>query len=407
MNLFAKNKQRLLMLKPVEGGAFDWALSSEDLEVASVGTATLDDIACGQEISEADSVCLIIPASDAYFGRLEIDAREMRYASRSIPYRLEDQILDDIEDLHFAFKPIDRKSVSVAAIRRDLLTEQLKRCEDAGISVDACFPEQLFVPVGPGSLIYASAGYLLVRVSADAEPVCVDLAHADVALQKLVTETHESPVRVLVLEDSARQRIAGIAEALNLAISEEPVGLPELVFKAESWSQKLNLLQGEFAPKIQWTRHFQAWRNVAALLLVAAVLHTVVGVASYYQNTRTDQTLRGEIEAVYRSVFPQGELVDASSQMRRQLSQLRNSGGGAGFVNRFYPVAELLETRGSMTLYSVRYDGRSEDLTLEIGASSHDGVETLLRQLTEHTLNARLVSSSTNGKEVRARVSIK
>ena len=137
------------------------------------------------------------------------------------------------------------------------------------------------------------------------------------------------------------------------------------------------------------------------------VLQTGATALELYGLKRTDRALRGQVQQVYRDLFPQGMLVDPRAQMRTHLERLRADNNAGGFMQAFYPVGELLAKQSGLTLHSLRFDGRNGGMRLDLSLPSHQDGEQVRGGLAKVHKSAELQSSTASGNTVRARLAIR
>ena len=65
------------------------------------------------------SACLAVPGEALRLLELEIEEDERRHIQRSLPFMLEEQLAEDVDDLHFASLALDRLHYGVAVCARE------------------------------------------------------------------------------------------------------------------------------------------------------------------------------------------------------------------------------------------------------------------------------------------------
>jgi type II secretion system protein L len=168
----------------------------------------------------------------------------------------------------------------------------------------------------------------------------------------------------------------------------------------------LNLLQGDFAPRLPLVLWWRQWRAVAAVLAAAFLLQLAAAYAEYRSLSTQNLALRGAVEESYRKAFPQGAVVDAEKQLRRQLDALGGTGLGSGFVALMDRVGGAIAGMPGTTIASINYNDKGDEMRLNITAADFEGVEMLRSRINEAGLEAIMESSSTQGARVSARLRV-
>lgn len=397
-------EQKTFLLRALDDGQYVWAIAADGVMRGAPGRGELEAAAAARMQSACDQLWLILPGTHATLWPVSLERKELRYASRVIPYRLEDQLLQDVDRLHFAPGVLRAGPVTVAVVERERLRDHLSRLAAAGLRADACFPAQCVLP--DGCLACDSEG-ILFNFGEGSVAHALDATLAPLILPELLTgDSGARVMRCVVDTDDAARENARCLEPLAASLRREDGSLLELAARMTR-APEINLLKGEFAPRVDWARHWHVWRTAAVGVLVAAVAHTLASGVEVWQLKANDRSLRAEIESEYRSVFPQGLLVDPKSQMRTQLQRLQGGEGGPGFVRAFFPVAETLQASEGLLLHSVRFDSRNSELRLDLSLPSHQQVETLRAALGQRGSTAELLSSTASSGGVRARLALK
>src|SRR5262245_22060475 len=80
-------------------------------------------------------VCVLVPGADVLRAQAELPLRGGAKLQQAVPYALEEQLADDIEELHFAVgrRPSDSSRTPVAVVSRKLMDEWLAALRGAGL----------------------------------------------------------------------------------------------------------------------------------------------------------------------------------------------------------------------------------------------------------------------------------
>ncbi|MEL7044194.1 MAG: type II secretion system protein GspL [Pseudomonadota bacterium] len=346
------------------------------------------------------NVVFAAPGGDLRLLEIDVPAEERRHLDTSLPYRLEDSFTDDIEALHFARRMHERDRCVVAAVAHASMEawhEELAEFADLLPWV----PEPLLLPRQDGEWMLVLEGdsallrwgaYAGSRIELSLLPMLLDgLAAQGVPERLIVYGLDEAGSLACLpeeLRDVAEWRRGDLSAALWLADEEAA----------------LDLLQGNYAPRLPYTRWWSQWRSVAALVGVALVLHIASGWLDLRRLERENESLRREIEAVYRGVNPRGNLVDAERQLRQQLAGLRGDTGGSTFSAALAPLATGVAEQDGVQLANLTYSQARSELRLNLLAPDFNAVEELRTGLATQGLGATLESSSRSGDSVRARL---
>ena len=347
-----------------------------------------------------ENTFLALPSDVVRNMTVPVAAEEVKHLRRALPFMLEESLLEDVSDLHFAHTPLYEGHHAVSVVARakvaqwmDELPESLR--EVPWVSEALCLPWT----EGQWTLLFESDA-VLVRWS-EAEGTRLEAT----LLSALLNSLHAEQVVLVAYGQDEAVAMAAIPGHLRQQTQWRQGGLSEALLLTDPVPAGPDLRQGEFAPRLPLMRWWGVWQRVAVALGVALILKTGVSVADYQSLKVENLQLRQAVQDSYRRVNPRGAVVDAEKQLDRQLTEL-----GAGSQQRvFTPVlVTLLSAAGAVpdiTLTSVNFSGAS-DIRVNLLAPDFQSVEQVRDQLGQRGLDAELESSNARRDGVVARLRV-
>jgi general secretion pathway protein L len=311
-----------------------WALSNDGRSVAAQGRGTPTGW------PRADSVVAVLADADIAWHRVTLPKAPAARLRQALLGVLEEQLLDDDAQLHFALPPdaAAGRPTWVAVLHRPWLAALIARLESGGRSVDRVLPPR--VPGGAAEGHFALAGGegaapQLSWVDADG---ALTMGLAGTLARARAAAAGDRPVRWTATPAAAAaaeawlgQPVAVLGEAERALQAAQP-GL--------SGPAAWNLRQFDLAPRRRGTtalRHgwlafrAPAWRPVRVGLVALLAVHLVGLNAWAWQERRALQTKRTAMVALLQSTHPQVRAVlDAPLQMARETEALRVAAGQPG-----------------------------------------------------------------------------
>ncbi|MGK0500134.1 MAG: type II secretion system protein L [Oceanicoccus sp.] len=364
-----------------------------------------------EQVAQGSALILLAPAEMVALKRADFDDGERKLLRQTIPYTLEDDCVDDVDDVHFALGVPADNSVPLAIIKRGQLQQLIADAEQQQLEVQQLVSELTFLPLPEqGWCLYIEGDRWLLRAG-EQQGFALDAATASIALQLLLEEIDFLPEQLWVFTDLENQ----------VAVTNQ---LPELLrgicqwrdqdywqVVAEAVSQQssvsgINLLQGDFARQLPWGKWWVSWR-IPAILLAAGFVFAIV--TSYAQISLLEQRnveLRAAIESSYRSVVPRGAVMDAERQLRRKVGELKGS-DGIGFIALMGQISPVLTAVDGLVLQSLNYNEKQSEFRLTILANDFNDVETTRYNLEKLGLTAELTGSNNQGEKTRARLRVR
>lgn len=286
-------------------------------------------------LPKATAVVAVLAPADVAFHRLtcpKAPAAKMRAALAGM---LEEQVLDEVDDLHLSLAPDARAGELswVAAIDRDWLTAELTALESAGVVVDR---------VVPGLWPDAQAhGHFHVPYDDDKPKTLLTWADD----QGVCTWPLQGTLSRGLLPEPLADNTLWTAEPAAAAPAERWLGQPVQVLGAgarllASAQSGWNLRQFELAPRHRGLALLRdagkqfltpGWRPVR-LGLIGLLVANLVGLNAWAWVQRNElQTRRTAVANLLRTTHPQVRAVlDAPLQMARENETLRAAAGRPG-----------------------------------------------------------------------------
>lgn len=346
--------------------------------------------------------CFAAPGAEVRLLHVMVSPEEKKHLQQALPFLLEEQLAEDIEELHFATCPLDKTTFGVAVCRHSAMAAWEDLLADLP-ELPQWLPEPLLLPWQTGEWCLVMAADAVIVRSGECEGYTVE---PELLPMLLTAAAEAAPPRALVVYGGDREReLALIPMALQDRVQWRQGNLCSALMLARD-EHPLNLRQGPYAARLPLTRWWQQWRVAAMVLAVAFALQLLATWADYRSLSNENLALRAAVETSYRQAVPEGALVDAERQLRRQLDGLRGGGGGGGFVRLLEQAGGIIAQRPGTSIVSINYNQRGGEMRLNLVANDFAAVEQLRAGLADAGLAAVMESSSAQGDGVRARIRV-
>lgn len=309
---------------------------------------------------------LVAPGEAITLHRIPLPGRKRALWVRAVPYALEDQLIDDIETLHFALgQAPDGDHLPVATVDHAVLRGWLETGAQAGLIPVAVIPDSLLLPWQEGDWSVLLDGQRIVVRTNRWEGFVTEPETLNLFLNQALIEAGDAKPQ--------RLRIWGSPPPVTLDMTwqvenelPEPLQQFAVGYRPET---VLNLLQGPYSRQTPWKRWLRPWRAAAILASVWLIVQGVAMVYEHGQLQRKQIALRTAIEQVYRDAVPGAtRIVNPKVQLESRLQELAPAGaGGSAFLELLYQAGQPLVNSPDITLRSVSYREGQLDLVLEGG----------------------------------------
>lgn len=403
----------LIRLDPLDPAVASWMVASaQGQQVLPPQQGSLIQAA---PLAAGRRVAVLVSAADVVSLDADLPAGNGPKLLQAVPYVLEEQLADNVDELHFAVGTRrDDGKTPVAVVTRELMTRWQDALRSAGIVPTAMYAESDFVPAPPGQLVLVvEADALLARrpgalpqsLPLDSDGTSIEAALGDPAsaasLGMLCYAIAEEWPKHSAAIEKWRNRFASFQVQL-LAQSALPLLAKQLPDATAGTSgievhpAAVNLLQGPFAAQRSSGGDRAAWR-VAAVLAGALIVLWAFG---YWLESRRlhaqERDLDAATIALAQSALPAGGSTSRSGKALRlafeqRLQQVRKSGGD-NMLSALAAVAQATSRVPGVHVESFSFSG--SDLDLKLVAADAAGLEHVGDALRSTGWQATLTSTS-------------
>ncbi len=397
-----------------------------DLEAARASWVTVDD---GKAIGHSqrgpvvdiphppgnERVVVCVPATDILIAPVDLPGGNRQRMLKAVPYALEEQIIDDVEELHFALSNREKdNSYRVAAVDRIRISDWLEVLRAAGISPHALVPDINCLPYDASTWSVLIDGSSALIRTGKYDGSALEVRNLPVMLSGTLRgkESNNPDIIRMYLSGEShalKDMMKGSEEATEFDFSD--YGGDATRFLAEHYDAQasLNLLQGEYSREEQWGKHLRPWYPAAALFLIWLVLQTGVDIYRYQGYSAQVTQLEQQIAQVYKQAFPASRNVRPGTERARMDSELKSlrkqrGQGQAGLQDMLSKAGPILSRTRDLAIQSIRFrDGRLE---LKVQAKNLASLDKLKQQLAAQSGWKVESQSSSRGNQVESQIRI-
>ncbi|MGF1698085.1 type II secretion system protein GspL [Vibrio lamellibrachiae] len=331
------------------------------------------------DYADQRQVIVLLSGEDVVLAEVDLPAGSSRQLESMLPYLMEDDIAQDVDELHFTILSKstglgkNAKRASIAAVDKNWLSDCLGELKSLGIIVHKVLPDVLALPHSEHLTAANINQQWLVR-KGDYLGLCIEspwfeLLHASDWVKEggdYLPLTAYSALPEIALSHEQPWKSVDAPLIMQL-LSEGAIG------------SKVNLLTGEFKPSSSMLKYWSIWKKSA----VAAAVLVCVFAGQHWLKINHDETqaqaYRAESERIFREALPGKTRIPTVSYLKRQMNDeaSRLSGGGSGYpmLEWMIKIPESLKGNSSMTLLSIRYDGNREEIRIQAQSKDFQSFE--------------------------------
>jgi len=361
-----------------------------------IASGTLKDLSEIGELTDharSREVVCFAPGTDVLLTSVQLPKSALRMLAQVVPNSLEDELAQDISELHFAWPPVkksaDSVEVPVAVVAHEAMQQWLQALDDANINCDEIFPDVFMLPAAEEGA--APAPDQSADQSADQSPD----QGADQGLHPSLASSL-APSLALTLGDTVVVRtgpysgfstdaslLEVMAQDLNLQRVEEtdievPLSIVAQAYNSYSQPARINLRQHQYRSQRKKRKGQKTAASFKPAAIAASVLFVVAyatQVFEYVQLGQQSDQLEQAIVETYKEAFPnEKRIVNVRAQLNQHMDSLGLEGSEkASMLALMSELESAFKANRDVRLQLLRYE--ADTLKMQVKANSFASLE--------------------------------
>ncbi|HET6545889.1 MAG TPA: type II secretion system protein GspL [Rhodanobacteraceae bacterium] len=354
-----------LLIRLAADGDLRWLRQSADGRASGAGTSGAPPAAV---LASTREILVLVPAEQVLLTEARLNARNRAQLHKALPYAVEDQLLNPVEELHFAAATARGDRVGVAIVAKATLRAWLAGLAEAGIRPDCMLPESMALESAPDvAVAMIENDRAIVRLA----PWSAFACGPDELAGWLDRCRASSTMRPLDVHDF--RAAAALDLPVPVATYRERQTAPLAFLARGAAAPALNLLTGEFAPRHRQMRGARWWRWAAVLAAVVVLLAGIKMAVEVARLSGESARLRSAMRDEVHKAFPElgaAELarIGPEQLMRGRLDRLRGGAESSGLLRLLAQIAPVLGSTTRIQTRGIEY----RNGTLELGLRAPD-----------------------------------
>jgi len=402
-----------IFARQTNDGLWQWRSASVEGEWLSDVYHTGDDEALAESIRGSNTpVTLLLAGQQVVSCTAQIDAKEKRHMAKLLPYELEEQLIDNVDDMHLAFTPGDNNRIAVSYVKDIDIESSLEALLELSCDVRTIIPDYAALRLeSAGITLVYDGSHLIVRTG---------------ALTGFAVEPFLAPL-VLAAQDNELDFTASInliaetEEQLDLLYSWLPTEWtaengPEIIRTVGSfWDwldpkpayNTMNLRRGTYSRQLPVNRWLLSWKTPLIFAAAAYLFAVVVGFAQYQGAKAEQKAIVAEMNDVYLKAVPNGRAGDPEGRLEKLVKNMKgDSSQSTNLMALFNTVAQTLAEAGNISMSSFRYNSDQRELLMNIEGGSFAELEALRHKVEQKGTLAELLRVEAKGDKHSARMKV-
>lgn len=348
-----------------------WLLCSNGKPVGKLIDGSL---ATAAKVARDTRVIVIVPGEDVVINEVHLPGQNRQRLLKALPYAMEDQIIDDVEDMHFVLGPRQGDGIyMVAIVKQERMNDWVNACDELGLRPQIMLPDTLALSTAIGTWsILLESRRAVVRTGVQSG-FAVDHDNLNLLLSSTISDADGvMPERIDIVdcrEVTAKADDFNLGSGIELRVND--FGQDSLLWLAGHFDYEapINLMSGEYSRKEKVKGQLRKWYPAVAMLTIWLVWQLVASMVSYVSLNNESKQLSGAMTRLYKATFPAVQrIVNAPVQMKQKYDEsIRRSGvNSSGLTEMLTSIAPVLRSAQGMHIKSLRYQNGRIDLEFEI-----------------------------------------
>ncbi len=322
-------------------------------------------------------LCLIVSGHSVVTRTMSVEVTEKKLMSKILPYEMEEELIDPVEDLHFCFGHVEGDTVNLVYLASDELQALVDYLEPSGCDIQHILPDYLLLDQnGFAGILLLENGSVFAKFN-DGIGFTSELNVTQFVLSQLSTEESPRDIESLLLIASSVEEI----EELKTCIPEEWFSEEKELHVDEqlshfwdyadpsSISTPLNMRTGTFARQLPFVRWWNMAKIPAYALAAAFVISLSVNFFDYMMAKSEGKKIRAQMQEVYLQAVPNGRKGDEEKRLRALIkgsSGNANSSEPTNLVMLLSGLTKSMQQQKDIELSNFRYSGDQRELQVNI-----------------------------------------
>jgi len=422
---------------PASEKKFEWAIFDVAGTLLKYGAkAPLDiiDQTLMQNALDHVDIVGLLPSDSVLCAQVSVPGNQSRYIQQALPFAVEDQIAQDIDEVHLVLgEKTKTGEYNVACVSHRIFSEFFDALNDnelVGV-LKAIHLDSQIIPIEQQSLkIILSATQALILQSTG-QAISVQFKNVIPYLDSLFLSSgandSDAPVHAEAFEieividktahEASQMLVAEIQQYPHVSVTVNSVAQSAFEYVCTEYFKlkkaPVNLCQGPYQLSSRSKGVWYRWRAVAVIAGLGFFLQLGVFTGQGMYLEKQAQIVSNEAMNQYRSAVPGVSNISVDKLPRiikGQLNQMRAQGttqlgfldllGEAGYQYNVSP------NKSSLVFSSINYSKQRGELLLEMHAKSFEQLELLKKAIVDAGLNAKISSAVQENNYFKGRISV-
>ena len=317
--------------------------------------------------------------------KVSLPKSQHQHRQTIIPQILEDEVNEDINDLHFVCgQRIDNHYVYVAIIQKQIIEKVLADFKQYQLDIHSLLPDNLSLHFQDDQCtLYVDSQVTQCRV----EPQLAyhfDTSNVDYFIQRLIPDKN-TIINLFVNQQDKDITLNWDDSKIKIHSRENnSTSLPEEKL------QSINLLQGQFATRSNFSKYWPQTKLIIILLLASTIIHLLSTYLDTQDLRHQSTQYKEKSYQLFREKFPnEKRIINLKAQVQQQLSQLQENQQHESFFNLLSIVSPIIVKSSAVNLTQLNFDQNTQQLHLYLNSTQFEKLEQFNNRINSENINSK------------------
>jgi len=359
------------------------------------------------KIAADKKVIVIVPAQEVVLISAKLPKMNRSRLAQALPYALEEQLVGDVETLHFASNDMQADgSLAIAIVFKEKMQEWQALLHAWKVQADVLIPSSMALPVEENTWMVILKDMAIIRMS-DYQCFACDINNLNEFMHIALQSSEQKPQSIHIHNYTQNEITAMLTATIDIKEDFHEAERLEMDMADNAIQFTfINLLQGQFKTrKSRFPEMRKMWRTSIYLAIAWVVLLFLYPTISYFILEKRVSSIDAQITAIYKRHFPQAaSIVAPKLRMEEKLQKLTAQAGESKLMLLINYLGKGMMDTPSINLK--RLDFQNNQLTLDLTAASSEDFSKFTEFLTRQGLNVKQQSANLVGVRVNAIITV-
>lgn len=368
-----------------------------------------NDVSAIAALVEDKEVQVLVPSEDVLLTSAKIPKMNRSKLMQALPFALEEQLISEVEQLHFATGDFQDGSLPVAIVAHEKIQQWLSVLQSWQIKADVLYPDVFALPVEENIWHIVIKDIAIVRTGSFSGFAC-DKKNLNEMLALVLTEKGmPTEIKIQNYSNENFSENCFLDAEIKEIITEELKENTNLHYDlAKNLGQIpfINLLQNTYHPKkSKFPHRSKLWKSALTLSIIWGLLLFSYPITSYFILKQRVDLLQNEISQIYKRNFPQAtSLVAPKQRMESKLQKLSAEGSENHLLLLLGKIGKAMSEIPNIKIN--RFDFQNNQLNLDVTAAASEDFSAFTEFLQSQSLRVKQQNANLIGTRINATLSI-